>query len=243
MSSTTWTPTAVASEAIETRFDLWRAVEAQHAVSTTVLVDTLDEQTLLEQLIETSKPPLPRGVEGMHWLLFTPFRYPPLPTGSRFRGPLDPSVFYGADEIRTGCAELGYWRWRFLMESPGLTALDPRQQTVFRVAIATLTVDLRMPPFDKDLEKWSDPAVYEAAQGFARVAREAEVGAIRYPSIRDPDRGGCGAVLRPDAFAAKDPLETQTWWLSVTRERVIWQLDDVFEKSSWEFETRTFATQ
>ena len=241
MSSTTWTPTAVASKAAKARFDLWRAVEAQHAVSTTVLVDTLDEQALLEELIETSKPPLPPGAEGMHWLLFTPFRYPPPPMGSRFRAPFDPGVFYGADEIRTACAELGHWRWRFLMESPALTALDPRQQTVFRVAVAALAVDLRKAPFDRDRRKWTDPNRYEATQAFARSAREAGVGVIRYHSVRDPEQGGGGAILRLDAFAEKVPLETQTWWLSVTKSRVIWQRDDVFQKSSWEFDTRTFT--
>ena len=165
MSFITWTPTAVASEAAAIRCDLWRAVEAQHAVSTTVLVDSLDEQTLLEQLLESSKPPIPRGAKGMHWLLFTPFRYPPPPTGSRFRGPSDPGVFYGADELRTACAELGYWRWRFLMESPALTAIDPRQQTVFRVAVAALAVDLREPPFDRDHEQWTNPTNYETGTG------------------------------------------------------------------------------
>ena len=240
MSSITLTPTAVASEANPAQFDLWRAVEAQHAVSTTVLVDTLDEQALLEELIETSKPPLARGVEGMHWLQFTPFRYPPLPMGSRFRGPFDPGTFYGADDIRTACAELGYWRWHFLLESPALVALDPRQQTVFRVAVAAITVDLREPPFDSKRKMWTDPVRYEATQAFARVAREAGIGAIRYQSVRDPERGGCGAVLKPDAFARKTPVETQSWWLSVTKERVIWQRDDVFHKSSWEFDTRTF---
>ena len=240
MSSTIWTPIAVASEAAQTSFDLWRAVEAQHKVSTLALVDTLDEQALLEQLLETSKPPLPRVVEGMHWLLFTPFRYPPLPTGSRFRGPLDPGVFYGADEIRTACAELGYWRWRFLMESTALAAIDPRQQTVFKVAVATLAIDLRTAPFNRDRDKWIDPVLYEAPQAFARAAREAGVGAIRYQSTRDPEQGGCGAVLKPDAFAEKAPLEAQTWWLSVTKTRVIWQRDNVFEPTSWEFDTRMF---
>ena len=75
-----------------------------------VLVDTLDEQALLEQLLEGSKPPLPSGAAGLHWLLFTPFRYPPPPSGSRFRGQTDPGVFYGADEVETACAELGFWR-------------------------------------------------------------------------------------------------------------------------------------
>jgi hypothetical protein len=101
-----------------TALDLWRAVEAQHRVSTMVLVDTLDEQALLEHILDDSKPVLPSAQRSLHYLLFTPFRYPPLPNGSRFRGPFDPGVFYGAEAIRTACAELGYWRWRLLRDSP-----------------------------------------------------------------------------------------------------------------------------
>ena len=241
MSSTIWTHIAVASEAAQVRFDLWRAVEAQHAVATMVLADTLDEQELLERLLETSKPPLPRGCDGLHWLLFTPFRYPPPPSGSRFRGPLDPGVFYGADEVRTACAELGYWRWHFLMACPGLATLDPRQQTVFQVSVDCLAVDLRQPPFAVDREQWTSPANYKATQTFAQVAREGDIGAIRYESIRDPEKSGCGAVLTPNAFADASPKAPQSWWLSVTRERVIWQRDDVLQKSSWEFDAQAFT--
>ena len=67
----------------------------------------------------TRKPPVPAGARTLHYLLFTPFRYPPPPGGSRFRGPNDPGVFYGADEVRTACAELGYWRWRHLLRLAG----------------------------------------------------------------------------------------------------------------------------
>ena len=37
----------------------WRITEAQHITSTLQLVDSLDEQALLEQELETSKPILP----------------------------------------------------------------------------------------------------------------------------------------------------------------------------------------
>jgi RES domain len=240
VSSTTWTPTAVASEAELHRLGLWRAVEGQHAVSTMVLVDTLEEQALLEQLLEGSKPPAPASADGLHWLLFTPFRYPPLPCGSRFRGPLDPGVFYGADEIETACAELGYWRWRFLMESPSLEAISPKPQTVFQVEVETLTIDLRQPPFSECRERWAALTDYTATQDIARSAREAQVGAIRYESVRAPNRGGCAAVLSPSAFSVNQPRNAQTWWLSVSRERVLWQRDDVLQKASFEFDTQSF---
>ena len=107
MSSPTWTTRAVASEARAARFDVWRAVEAQHVAATMALVDSLEEQQALERILDDTKPPVPPAARKLHWLLFTPFRYPPPPGGSRFRGPNDPGVFYGADEIRTACAELG----------------------------------------------------------------------------------------------------------------------------------------
>jgi len=205
-------------------------------VSTTALVDTLDEQELLEQLIESAKPALPEAAKGLHWLLFTPFRYPPLPSGSRFRSPVDPGVFYGADEARTACAELGFWRWRFLMDSPELDAIDAKPQTLFSARIETSTVDLRGKPFVRDRARWTDPGDYAACQAFGRIAREAGVGAIRYASVRDPEHAGCAGVLTPKAFADKKPLESQTWLLTVTRRRVFWRRDSVLKAAAYEFD-------
>jgi len=219
---------------------LWRAVEAQHRVSTMVLVKTLDEQYLLEQILESSKPPLPDGCARLHWLLFTPFRYPPLPSGSRFRAPDEPGVFYGADEQRTACAELGYWRWRFLMDSE-LDGLDPLQQTLFRTAVAGACIDLRLSPWVERRAQWTDPVDYRACQQFAREARAERVALIRYESVRDPQHGACAAVLEPAAFACDQPLETQTWNLTVTRERVVWRRDSVFEDAAFEFASEGWA--
>ena len=235
MSSTTWTARAVASDASKWRGDLWRAVEAQHVVATAALVDTLDEQHVLERLLEESKPAVPSSARALHWLLFTPFCYPPPPGGSRFRGPRDPGVFYGADEIRTACAELGHWRWRHLQDTPALAAMPTKPQTLFRAGLATQCVDLRKPPFARDRAAWTRRDDYAACQQLARVARKAGVGAIRYESVRDPRAGGCAAVLSPAAFAAPMPLEQQTWMLSVTRERVVWQRTGVLQDDEFEF--------
>lgn len=225
-------------EAFESAHDqaleIWRAVEAQHHVSTMVLVKTLDEQYLLEQILESSKPPLPEGSERLHWLLFTPFRYPPLPSGSRFRAPDEPGVFYGADERRTACAELGYWRWRFLMDSE-LDALDPLQQTLFRTAVRGTCIDLRTPPFVAQRAQWTDPGDYSHCQRFARHVRMTGVAIIRYESVRDPEHGACAAVLEPGAFARNTPSETQTWNLTITRERVVWRRDSIFDAEAFEF--------
>ncbi len=235
MSSITWTTREVASSRRRRRHALWRAVEAQHVASTMALVDTLEEQHVLERVLDEAKPPVPAAAAHLHWLLFTPFRYPPPPGGSRFRGPNDPGVFYGADEVRTACAELGYWRWRHLLDSPALAAMPTKPQTVFEVRIDAAEVDLREPPLARDRERWTDPDDYAACQQFGRIAREAGVGVIRYESVRDPRHAGCGAVLAPAAFAKPAPVAQQTWLLSVTRERVVWQRTQVLSAEAHEF--------
>jgi hypothetical protein len=214
---------------------LWRAVEAQHVAATMALVDNVEEQHALERLLEESKPPVPAAASKLHWLLSTPFRYPPPPGGSRFRGPEDPGVFYGADEIRTACAELGYWRWRHLLDTPALAAMPTRPQTVFRAALSGACVDLRAPPFAAERTVWTHPSDYSACQRFGRVAREARVGAIRYESVRDPGRGGCCAVLTPEAFARKAPVEQQTWMLSVSRDQIVWQRTAALRQTEFAF--------
>ena len=235
MSSTTWTTREVASNAAALRHALWRAVEAQHVVSTTALVDSIEEQHVLERLLDDTKPAIPAAAAHLHWLLFTPFRYPPPPGGSRFRGPNDPGVFYGADAIRTACAELGYWRWRHLLDSPALNAMPTKPQTVFRVKIKIDAVDLRAKPFARDRRHWTDASDYSRCQDFGRTARAAGLGAIRYESVRDPKHDACCAVLSPAALASANPLEQQTWMLSVARDRVIWQRTHVLDVEEHEF--------
>jgi hypothetical protein len=235
MSSSTWTSTAVASNAHQIGERPWRAVEAQHRASTMSLVDSLAEQEQLEALLETSKPPIPAAALGLHWLLFTPFRYPTSRYGSRFRRPFEPGVFYAAYERRTACAELGYWRWRFLTESPALGTIDTLPQTLFRVSLRGIAVDVREKPFSRAKARFLDPSDHEYCQVFASVVRQAKVEAIIYQSVRDPGRGGCIAVLAPSAFETKEPIEQETWNLSVTTDRVIWQKSDVLCPEAFEF--------
>jgi hypothetical protein len=210
-------------------------VEAQHRATTMRLVDTQGEQALLEHLLEQSKPPLPPGTRRMHFLLVTPFRYPPrFPGGSRFRSATDPGVFYGAGEQRTACAELGYWRWRFLMESPALARLEPLAHTLFQCSVAGKAVDLRATPFARDAALWTSRDDYSHCQKLGAAARAGGITVIRYRSVRDPRGGACAAVLDHAAFTSP-PGEEQSWLLTVTRTRVSWQRDSVLHSQGFEF--------
>lgn len=82
-----WIPDALRSERSPVKKTYWRCVEAQHVVSTLQLVDTLDEQRLLEDILENTKPPVPPECEGLHYLYMTPFRYGLYPNALDFDGP------------------------------------------------------------------------------------------------------------------------------------------------------------
>nr|WP_306173650.1 RES family NAD+ phosphorylase [Limnobacter humi] len=191
------------------------------------LVDNHDEQDVLEALLDSSKPQMPSGTQQLDYLLATPFRYYPKRGGSRFRSEFDPGVFYGAESVRTAAAELGHWRWKFLMESTGLERLEPVAHTAFRASVETQIIDLRNPPFSVDAQHWQHPWNYHSTQALARTAREAEVGGIIYRSVRDPQPAWCLALLTPTGFekTPKPHLDMQTWYLAVTQTQVTWRRD------------------
>jgi hypothetical protein len=217
---TTWTPRALASEARAYAQLLWRVVEAQHTASTMRLVDSLDEQTTLELILEESKPPLPPAVRSLHYLLATPFRYRPY-LGSRFRAALDAGVWYGAEALRTALAEKSYWRLRFLLDSPGTPQLKPVPHTAFRAAVrSAIALDLTLPPLLRERRLWTDPGSYAATQTLAAAARAAPIEIIRYESVRDPQHAACAAVLDPTVFGRGKPRSLETWFIAASRERV-----------------------
>ena len=188
-------------------------VEAQHIVSTMALVDTLEEQALLEQVLDESKPSIPPECRHLHYLLFTPFRYGALyPAGSRFRrAGLTAGVFYASQDAATAVAELAFRRLLFFAESPATPwPVNAAEYTAFSVAYAGRKgIDLTRAPFDRDAAKWRDPIDYRHCHDLADAAREAGVQVLRYRSARV--EGLNIALLWCAAFASTAPLERQAW--------------------------------
>ena len=159
MSSNIWTRCAGDSELRALRASPWRAVEAQHQVSTRKLVDSADEQALLEELIDRAKPPDMTGGKT-HYLLATPFRYPPLRHGSRFGTRHERGIWYGSETRAAVFAEVAYYRLLFLegsranletwnctatRESVELVKRDYFGRAVHTFARATFLVDGTLP--------------------------------------------------------------------------------------------------
>ncbi|KQV68061.1 RES family NAD+ phosphorylase [Rhizobium sp. Root1220] len=215
MSLPTWTPAVLSSEARPVSGRFWRLVEAQHQISTLKIVDTLEEQALLESVLEESKPSLPPECAGLDYLLSTPFRYGAVyPHGSRFRrAGRTLGVFYASGKVETALAEMAFYRLLFFSESPRTPLpANAAEYTAFAVAIATATaIDLTRPPLDADRALWADPLNYAPCQTLADAAREAGCQAVLYESIRDPQHGRNIALLSAFGFAAREPVERQTW--------------------------------
>jgi hypothetical protein len=215
MPSPTWTPDALSSEARPYQGRCWRLVEAQHRVSTLKLVDTLEEQTLLENLIEETKPAVPPGCRHLDYLFSTPFRYgAPYPHGSRFRrAGRTLGVYYAAEQVDTAVAEMAFYRLLFFAESPGTPwPSDAAEYTAFAAAVATeRCIDLTAAPLVQDSARWRHLTDYAATQDLADAARSAAVEMIRYGSVRDTRGGASLALLTCRAFAEPRPIERQTW--------------------------------
>lgn len=200
--------------------ELRRLVESQEEVATSRLVSNLARQAVLEDLLEATKPP--RRDSGLHYLLATPFRYPPLKHGSRFGGRHESSLFYGSRETRTVLAEAAYYRFVFWhgMAAPPAAKLDT-QHTLFGAAWRTAhALRLQAPPFDAHRAQLTDPADYAATQALGTVMRAAGVEAFEFVSARDAAGGLNVALFTPRALAKKQPAWQEAWLCELTGEHV-----------------------
>ena len=117
------------------------------------------------------------------------------------------------------------------------TAMPVQPQTVFRVRLAAAAVDLRRAPFA------AAPRALDRTRRLRRPARRSRasrarraVQAIRYAvgarPASTPDAARCSTLPR---FAKPEPIEQQTWLLSVTRERVVWTRLNTLRSETFEF--------
>jgi len=235
MSFSIWTRCAGDSELRALRLSPWRVVEAQHQVSTRKLVDSTEEQILLEELIDSVKPPDATGGR-LHYLLFTPFRYPPLPHGSRFGGRHEPGIWYGSVELRSAFAEVAYYRLLFIEGSGATLGTITTALTAFRASIRTMRgIDLTSTPFDAYRSKISSPSSYDASETLGREMRAAGVEAFRYSSARDAEDGVNVAAFAPSVFGKSKPKSFETWYCAASRERIDLTQGDYFKRRSFAF--------
>lgn len=240
MSSSIWTRCAGDSELRPLRLTAWRVVEAQHQVSTRKLVDSVDEQIVLEELIDGVKPPDPtRG--RLHYLLSTPFRYPPLPHGSRFGARHERGIWYGSETRRTAFAEVAYYRLLFLEGTRATFGSLTTQLTAFTARMhGAAGVDLAAPPFEAHRRVIASPVRYGPTQALGAAMRAANVELFRYPSARDSQGGVNVGAFTPAVFGAAKPRGLETWHCTATRSRVELASRDYFARDTFVFPREEF---
>jgi hypothetical protein len=219
---TDWPSILAATPSVRLAGTLLRLVESQEQVATNRLVSSLDRQALLEEMLDATKPPLRPGSERLHYLLATPFRYPPLKHGSRFGGRSEPSLFYGSLDTRTVLAEAAYYRFVFWhgMTTPPAGKLDT-QHTLFGAAYRTAQgLQLQAPPFADHRAVLASPSDYRASQALGTAMRVAGIEAFEFVSARDPQGGLNVALFTPRAFARREPVSQDAWLCELSGARV-----------------------
>lgn len=240
MSSSIWTRCAGESRLGSLALDPYRVVEDQHHVATRKLVDSSAEQAVLEDLIEAAKPADPTHGRK-HYLLATPFRYPPLPHGSRFGTRQEPGIWYGSESLRTAFAETAYYRLLFLEGTRANLGTVHTVLTVFQVKIRTSKgIDLTTEPFHAHRRTISSPTSYRASQAVGNAMREAGVQTFRYWSARDVEAGINVGVFAATAFGRSRPRNFASWHCATTTGRVEMRKRDFFERVVYAFSRENF---
>jgi RES domain len=221
MSPSIWTRCAGRSELRRLTGRFRRVVEAQFRNSTRKLVDSDEEQTVLEELLDQrAKLPVPAGFERLHYLLYTPFRHPPLRHGSRFGARRERGILYASRSLATAFAEVAYYRLLFLEGTAAPLAPVMVDLTAFSFRIAAARgVDLTEPPFRAYEDRISSRVSYADSQRLGTEMRESGVEACLYVSARAAGRGINLAVFE-NVFRPPRPLDETRWNCVATRDRI-----------------------
>lgn len=202
---------------------LYRLVESQEQIATLGYVDTLEEQALLEDMLEQLKPPYPNDSSEYHYLLKTPFRYPPLKWGSRFGSTREPGIFYAAKSPDATLAESAYYRFIFWssIDAPPIKDNIRTEHSLFSVRYKSRKgVQLQVEPFADFKDKLTSTSSYAECQQLGHDMRKAGVEAFEYESARDFRNGTCVALFTPNAFAEKQPQDLSRWLCETSAKEV-----------------------
>lgn len=208
MKSVDWDVYLKKTKPVTLKGQLFRVVESQEQIATSQLVDDFDEQAILENLLEQTKPLAPKAAAKLSYLLYTPFRYPPLKYGSRFGQRYQPSLFYGSRSLPTALAETAYYRLYFWfgMEIPPKSGHLTTQHTAFSADIFTSKgLHLHQSPFVQHRQQLTDKSSYRHTQPLGTAMREQGIKAFEFISARDDEGGINIALFYPQVLKSQKP--------------------------------------
>ena len=226
MKAETWDKSWLQEHAHQrTMNNAWRGVETQYIAASLKLVNNLEEQALLEELLERSKPALPQGCENKHYLLSSPFRYFPQHS-SRFRPANQSGSWYGASTLEGACSEVAYWRMRFILDSSDLVKQNSEiitEHTFFQANVEGLCINLMEQPWSDLSHLWKNSSDYSATHQLAAEAIAASIQWIQYDSVRAPSCALAVALSVDAMHGTPSSIEAsrQEWICKATRDHVM----------------------
>lgn len=239
---------------------LYRIVESQEEVATRGLVDSLQKQQVLESLLERSKPARLPGSEGLHYLLATPFRYPPLPWGSRFGRVSENGIFYGSKSLTTVLAEAAFYRLRFYsdMAEPPTRPITTYHNIFSAKYRIHQGVALQNAGWRPHWQKLSDPVDYRFTQqlgtklrglgieGIESIsARAIQTGLISLPTKGDIEstEGINVALFEPSCLLKRPPAQEADVTAETGRDGVTFLIKSAERVGTHEFQSASFAVE
>ena len=222
---------------------VWRLVQTQEVIATRKLVDSLEEQAILEELIHSSISPHDDQYADFHPLLTTPFRYPPLTYGSRFGKKTERALWYGSLDIATIMAEKAFYQFNFIHASDVEFGTIEIPITIFSAQIKTdRAIKLTDLPFSKYKKIISSPDSYAASQALGASMRKDKIDAFTFHSARDPQHGTNLALFTPTPFIHKKPdhHSFQSWECIATTHLVEFIRSSSYYADAYSFPVETF---
>lgn len=186
----------------------YRVVEDQEEIATLGLVDSIDEQILLEHILEGSKPS--SIIKHKDYLINAPFRYAPLNHGSRFGGRYENSLFYGSLSSQTALAETAYYRflfWSAMVEKPEGSLKT--SHTLFQVNYST-EQGIKLQSCAQWQKKLTHLSDYSFTQKTGASMRALGVEGFEFTSARDQHEGLNVAFFNPKPIRSKRALNKET---------------------------------
>lgn len=231
-----WTESEGIKFAKSLNLEPWRMVESQHISSSRDLVESSEEHDLLEGLLENSKP---RIANNKHYLIYTPFRYPPLKYGSRFGNTYEQSLWYGSINLLTALAEVAFYRLKFFADTSADLEYIEIPMTAFKAYIQTENgIDLTTPHFKKYQDRISNKTSYADSQKLGAEMRDANIEAFIFTSARDKTFGKNVAAFTPDVFKMKNNqyiTGMQNWRCIANQNIIEFTRDEILCRKHHEF--------
>ncbi len=194
---------------------VFRIVETQENAATTNLVDDLEEQYLLECLLDDVKPPYKEATKSLHYLISTPFRYPPLEYGSRFGDITMPSYFYASEELETVLAEFAFYRFVFMhdMETPYTKPIKSAHMSFNVRIVSDCLADITLIDSADIQAQLCSPTDYSLTQQLGKyLVQESGAKIIRFFSARNKNSHGINvAISEPSEIISEEPERCVSW--------------------------------